>query len=199
MSVFVVCQKNLKVLCAALVLFCACPAFASETAIFAGGCFWCMEPPFDKLDGVLKTTSGFAGGAAGDATYEKVSSGSTSHLEVLQVTFDPAKVSYDKLLETYWKNIDPVDEKGQFCDKGSQYKSAIFALSPSQEASAKRSLEEIGKKLKRPIATQVLPRAEFYSAEEYHQDYYTKNPIRYKFYRSRCGRDARLKELWGNK
>jgi len=164
-------------------------------ALFAGGCFWCMEPPFDKLDGVLSTTSGYAGGRTENPTYEQVSTGRTGHLEVLQIEYDPAKVSYEELLEVFWRNIDPLDGRGQFCDKGEQYTSAIFALDEAQAAAAKAS--KAGVALDGEIQTRILPAAEFYPAEDYHQDYYKKNPIRYKYYRWGCGRDQRLKKLWG--
>lgn len=164
-------------------------------ALFAGGCFWCMEPPFDKLDGVLSTTSGYAGGRTENPTYEQVSTGRTGHLEVLQIEYDPAKVSYEELLEVFWRNIDPLDGRGQFCDKGEQYTSAIFALDEAQAAAAKVS--KAGVALDGEIQTRILPAAEFYPAEQYHQDYYKKNPIRYKYYRWGCGRDQRLKKLWG--
>lgn len=177
------------------------PVYATtEKAIFAGGCFWCMEPPFDKVEGVTKTTSGYAGGSQADAKYETVSSGTTSHIEVVEVEFDPKKVRYEQLLEVFWKNIDPFDGKGQFCDKGPQYQSGIFALNDVQKAAAEKSVAEKStalKNKKQPIATRVLPSAVFYPAEDYHQDYYKKNPIRYKYYRTSCGRDRRLKEVWG--
>ncbi len=176
------------------------PVYATtEKALFAGGCFWCMEPPFDMVEGVIKTTSGYAGGSAADAKYETVSSGRTSHKEVLEVEYDPQRVSYEALLEVYWKNIDPYDGKGQFCDKGTQYQSGIFALNAAQKAAAVKSLIDKSKFLKQQaIATRVLPTAIFYPAEDYHQDYYKKNPIRYKYYRASCGRDKRLKEVWGD-
>jgi peptide-methionine (S)-S-oxide reductase len=171
----------------------------TEKAVFAGGCFWCMEPPFDKTDGVLKTTSGYAGGNKTDAVYETVSSGTTAHRESVEVEFDPKKVSYEALLEVFWKNVDPFDSSGQFCDKGTQYTSAIFAQTPTQKLAAEKSLKEKSDFFKKPLATKILPAAVFYAAEEYHQDYYKKNPIRYKYYRGRCGRDNRLVEVWGEK
>lgn len=172
-------------------------------ALFAGGCFWCMEPPFDKLDGVLATTSGYAGGSKEDATYRKTSTGRTSHREVIEIEYDPARIGYAQLLEVFWLNIDPYDRRGQFCDKGPQYTSAIFALDDEQRRLAEESrarLEaqlEAGGKRGASIATEILPAAEFYPAEEYHQNYYEKNPVRYKVYRWNCGRDARLKQIWG--
>ena len=164
-------------------------------ALFAGGCFWCMEPRFDELDGVVSTTSGYAGGRTANPTYEQVSSGRTGHLEVLQIEYNPAKVSYEELLDVFWRNIDPLDGGGQFCDKGEQYVSAIFALDDAQASAAKASKAAVT--LDGEIQTRILPAATFYAAEEYHQDYYKKNPVRYKYYRWGCGRDQRLKKLWG--
>jgi peptide-methionine (S)-S-oxide reductase len=163
-------------------------------AIFAGGCFWCMEPPFDKVDGVLETISGYTGGTVKNPTYEQVSSGRTGHRESLKVVYDPSKVSYEELLQVFWRNIDPLDGRGQFCDKGEQYTSAIFVLDDEQRKAAEASLANLS--LEGKIKTQILPASEFYPAEDYHQDYYEKNPIRYKFYRWNCGRDQRLEELW---
>lgn len=168
-------------------------------ATFAGGCFWCMEPPFDKLDGVQATTSGYAGGHVENPTYEQVSSGGTGHAEVVQVVYDPDTVDYTKLLEVFWRNIDPLAEDRQFCDAGSQYRSAIFYHNERQRRLAlasKRRLAESGR-FERPIQTQIEPLEAFYPAEDYHQNYYRKNPYRYKFYRIGCGRDERLDELWG--
>ena len=172
-----------------------------KIATFAGGCFWCMEPPFDKVEGVLSTTSGYTGGHKVKPTYEEVSSGTTGHAESLQVVYDPSKVSYEKLLEVFWHNIDPEAKDRQFCDVGQQYRSAIFYHDEDQKQKAlasKKELEASGR-LKSPIATQIVPATTFYPAEEYHQDYYLKNPIRYKFYRFNCGRDQRLKEIWGSR
>lgn len=168
-------------------------------ATFAGGCFWCMEPPYDKLPGVVSTTSGYMGGKTRNPTYEQVSSGGTGHAEVVQVIYDPKKVSYDKLLEVYWRNVDPTQRDGQFCDHGSQYRTAIFFHDDEQKRAAEASKAVLLKKKPFPgeIVTEITSAAEFYPAEDYHQDYYRKNPVRYKFYRSGCGRDARLKELWG--
>ncbi|MDA1313887.1 MAG: peptide-methionine (S)-S-oxide reductase MsrA [Acidobacteria bacterium] len=169
-------------------------------AIFAGGCFWCMEPPFDKLDGVISTTSGYIGGAEKNPTYEQVSSGRTKHREAVQIEYDPKRVSYDKLLEVFWHNIDPLDGRGQFCDKGRHYTSAIFALDDVQHAAAEQSkatIESEGK-LDGKMRTEILAAEPFYAAEDYHQDYYVKNPVRYKYYRWGCGRDARLQKLWGD-
>ena len=168
-------------------------------AIFAGGCFWCMEPPFDKVDGVLATTSGYTGGQKTNPTYEQVSAGRTGHYEALQVDYDPARVSYERLLEVFWRNIDPLDASGQFCDKGSQYRAAIFVADDRERALAEASkgaLEKSGK-LPGKIVTEILPAAVFYPAEAYHQDYYRKNPTAYSYYRWSCGRDRRLERLWG--
>ena len=166
-------------------------------ATFAGGCFWCMEGPFDKLDGVVSTTSGYTGGTRKNPSYEEVSSGGTGHAESVQVVYDPSKVSYEKLLEVYWHNIDPLARNRQFCDVGTQYRSAIFYHDEAQKRLAEASKAEVQKRFKQPIETQIVAASAFYPAEDYHQDYYTKNPIRYKFYRTGCGRDARLEELWG--
>ena len=168
-------------------------------ATFAGGCFWCMEPPFDKLPGVVSTTSGYTGGELADPTYEQVSAGGTGHAEAVQVRYDPARISYAKLLEIYWRNVDPLTPDRQFCDGGSQYRSAIFYHDAEQRALAERTKAEIEKsgRFDRPIVTQIVAAFAFYPAEEYHQDYYLRNPLRYKFYRTSCGRDRRLEELWG--
>jgi len=173
---------------------------ALKVAIFAGGCFWCMEGPFDKLAGVVSTTSGYTGGEKKNPTYKEVSAGGTGHAEAVRIVYDPAKVSYERLLEVFWHNIDPLARDRQFCDAGPQYRSAIFHVDEEQRraaAASKAALEASGK-LKGPIATQIVPAGEFWPAEEYHQDYYQKNPIRYRYYRGGCGRDSRLKELWGD-
>ena len=168
-------------------------------ATFAGGCFWCMEPPYDKLPGVVSTTSGYMGGAKRNPTYEEVSSGRTGHAEVVQVVYDPAKVSYETLLEVFWRNVDPTVKDRQFCDVGSQYRTAIFYHSDEQKRLAEESKAalERSRKLPGPIVTEIVAAGPFYPAEGYHQDYYRKNPIRYRYYRYSCGRDARLEELWG--
>ncbi len=168
-------------------------------AIFAGGCFWCMEAPFDKLPGVTATTSGYIGGTVKNPTYEQVSSGRTGHTEAVQVEYDPAKVSYDKLLQVFWMNIDPTVRNAQFCDHGTQYRSGIFYLGDEQRKLAEASKTALlkSKPFKQDIVTEITKASEFYAAEDYHQDYYQKNPVRYKVYRNGCGRDARLKELWG--
>jgi peptide-methionine (S)-S-oxide reductase len=175
------------------------PANAS-TAIFAGGCFWCMEKPFDDLPGVIATTSGYTGGTKPNPTYREVSSGNTGHAEAVLVTYDPKQVSYDKLLSVFWKNIDPLDAQGQFCDKGSQYRSGIFYTGNTQKQLAETSKTEIQttKKFTQPIATEITPAGTFYPAEDYHQNYYKTNAVKYKFYRYSCGRDQRLNAVWGD-
>lgn len=168
-------------------------------ATFAGGCFWCMEPPFDAIEGVISTTSGYTGGHTVNPTYEQVSAGTTGHAESVEVRYNPNIVSYQKLLDVYWHNVDPLDAGGQFCDRGNQYRTAIFYHTEEQRRLAeasKHALEEQGT-LPGKIVTQIVPAGPFYPAEEYHQDYYEKNPIRYRFYRFSCGRDKRLAELWG--
>jgi peptide-methionine (S)-S-oxide reductase len=172
-----------------------------ETAIFAGGCFWCMEPAFDKLNGVISTTSGYTAGHKKNPTYSEVSAGSTGHTEAIQVIFNPEKISYAELLEVFWKNIDPVAVNRQFCDSGTQYRSGIYYLNKAQEMAAKQSLQQLEKSraFTGTIATEIVAASTFYPAEDYHQDYYLKNPVRYKFYRYRCGRDQRLEELWPEK
>ncbi|MCF8072983.1 MAG: peptide-methionine (S)-S-oxide reductase MsrA [Desulfarculaceae bacterium] len=172
----------------------------TAVATFAGGCFWCMEPPFDKLEGVVSTTSGYTGGQTENPTYEEVSAGTTGHAEALRVVYDPAKVSYQKLLEVFWRNIDPTVKDRQFCDVGNQYRSAIFYHDAEQKRLADQSrakLEASGKF--DAIHTEIVPAGPFYPAEDYHQNYYEKNPVRYKYYRWGCGRDKRLDELWGKK
>jgi len=173
----------------------------TRKAIFAGGCFWCMEPPFDKLDGVISTTSGYTGGHLENPTYYDVSSGRSGHVEVVEIVYDPEKVSYEKLLKVFWANIDPLNSRGQFCDNGSQYLSAIFYLNKEQKRAAEKSLETLKQsgKLKGKIVTTIRPAKKFYPAEEYHQDYYINNSLSYKYYRYRCGRDSRLKELWSSR
>ncbi len=177
------------------------PASAAPArATFAGGCFWCMEPPYDKLPGVISTTSGYMGGKTKNPTYEQVSTGRTGHAEVVQVIYDPKVVGYDKLLEVFWRNVDPTQRDAQFCDHGSQYRTAIFYHDEEQRrlAEASRAALAKNKPFKGEIVTEVAQAGEFYPAEEYHQDFYEKSPGRYKFYRAGCGRDARLKELWGS-
>jgi len=175
----------------------ATPALMRAT--FAGGCFWCMEPPFESLPGVRSVTSGFSGGPEKNPTYAQVSSGLTGHAESVDIVFDPSVVSYERLLDVYWHNIDPTQKGGQFCDHGTQYRSAIFYRNAQQKAAAERSRDAIlrSKRLKGSIVTEIVPFRAFYSAEEYHQDYYKKNPDDYMAYRRGCGRDNRLREIWG--
>lgn len=172
---------------------------AAAVAIFAGGCFWCMEPPFDKIDGVISTISGYTDGHKENPGYKEVSSGTTGHTEGIQITYDPTKVTYQKLLDVFWRNIDPTTPNRQFCDGGNQYRSGIYFLDAEQQALAEKSKDAIDKSgvLKKPIVTEIKQATKFYPAEDYHQDYYLKNPVRYKFYRYNCGRDHRLSEIWG--
>lgn len=171
----------------------------TEVAIFAGGCFWCVESDFDKVPGVISTTSGYTGGTTANPSYEEVSSGSTGHAESVRIVYDPKRVSYDRLLYVYWRSVDPVTKEGQFCDYGTQYRTAIFYLNDQQKQKALSSKAEIEKsgRLKRPIVTEITAAGPFYPAEGYHQNYYQTNSFRYNLYRFNCGRDARLKELWG--
>jgi peptide-methionine (S)-S-oxide reductase len=171
----------------------------SDVAVFAGGCFWCTESDFDKVAGVIATTSGYIGGELKNPTYQAVSSGQSGHMEAVQVRFDPSKTSYAKLLDAYWPSIDPLNANGQFCDTGSQYRSAIFYNSPEQQqlALASKAALAASGRLPAPIVTLILPATTFYPAEDYHQDYHSKNPLRYNYYRHGCGRDARLEKLWG--
>ncbi len=172
----------------------------SEVAILAGGCFWCVEADFDKVPGVLSTTSGYIGGRVVNPTYGQVSAGTTGHTEAVRIVYDPAKVSFDRLLFVFWRTIDPVTKDAQFCDYGSQYRTGIFATSDVQLQKALQSraaLEKSGR-LKRPIVTEIVAAGPFYPAEDYHQDYYKKDPFRYNLYRFNCGRDARLEALWGD-
>ncbi len=169
---------------------------SQEIATFAGGCFWCMEPPFDELNGVISTTSGYSGGKTKNPTYEEVSFGSTGHAEVVRIVYDPKKITYKKLLEVFWKNIDPLAKDKQFCDSGTQYRSAIFYHSEEQKKEALDFKASLKNKFPQ-IFTEIVTASEFYPAEDYHQDYYIKNPVRYKVYRYNCGRDQRLKEVWG--
>jgi peptide-methionine (S)-S-oxide reductase len=196
-------MKN-RILTVLLLAALALPGLASAAdalakATFAGGCFWCMEPPYDKLDGVVSTTSGYIGGRTQNPTYEAVSAGGTGHAEAVEIVYDPAKVSYAKLLDVFWRNIDPTVRNRQFCDVGDQYRSAIFYHDAEQKRLAEASKAALAKSkpFPQPIVTEIVPAGVFTAAEAYHQDYYLKNPLRYKFYRYRCGRDQRLEELWG--
>ena len=171
----------------------------SGKTYFAGGCFWCMEEVFEKVDGVLSVTSGYMGGTVSNPTYEEVSAGRTGHAESVEVVYDPAKVSYQKLLDAFWHNVDPLTPNAQFCDHGSQYRSAIFFQTDEEKRASDNSKQTIeqSKRFKEPIVTQIVMASKFYPAEEYHQDFYKKNPVRYKFYKYNCGRAQRLEELWG--
>jgi peptide-methionine (S)-S-oxide reductase len=174
------------------------PPGQTVTAIFAGGCFWCVEADFDKVPGVIATESGYAGGKLQNPTYEQVSAGGTGHAEAVRITYDPAQVTYEKLLDFFWRHVDPTVKDRQFCDIGNQYRTAIFYLDDMQRNAAQASRAALEKSGHLPhIYTEIAPAGTFYPAEEYHQDYYKKNPIRYKFYRTSCGRDGRIGEVWG--
>lgn len=170
---------------------------ARESAVFAGGCFWCVEEAFDKLPGVMTTTSGYTGGNSANPTYKAVSAGGTGHYEAVQVEYDPAKVTYEQLLDTFWRNIDPFDAAGQFCDKGESYRSAVFAASEEETKLAEASKTKVADQFGTAVATAIIPEQTFYPAEDYHQDYYERNPARYKYYKWACGRAQRLEEIWG--
>ena len=177
------------------------PPPKTETATFAGGCFWCVEADFDKVDGVISTTSGYIGGKTENPTYRQVSSGGTKHAEAVEIVFDPAKVSYEKLLNVFWRNIDPFAKDRQFCDSGDMYRSAIFYNGDEQRALAEKTKKDIESsgKFNLPIVTEITAATKFYPAEDYHQDYHTKNTSKYSFYRWNCGRDQRLEQIWGKK
>jgi peptide-methionine (S)-S-oxide reductase len=199
-------MKPIRLLLAALVLLlpsvqARADAAKTETATFAGGCFWCMVPPFKNLPGVISVTSGYTGGHVPNPTYEQVSGGDTGHAESVEVVYDPGKVDYPKLLDVYWHNIDPTTPARQFCDSGDQYRTAIFYHGEAQKQQAIASRDALAKSgvLKGPIVTQIVAATPFYAAEQYHQDYYLKNELRYQIYRHGCGRDQRLKELYGDK
>ena len=172
---------------------------STEKATFAGGCFWCVESDFDKVPGVISTVSGYTGGTVANPTYEQVSHKQTGHAEAVEITYDPSKVTYARLLEVYWRSIDPTVKDRQFCDIGTPYRTAIFTHGDAQMQAAKASRDALDKTkpFKEPIVTEIVAAGPFYPAEEYHQDYYKKNPVRYKYYRTSCGRDARLQQLWG--
>ena len=174
------------------------PARAQETAkaTFAGGCFWCMEPPFDKLEGVLSTTSGYTGGRTEHPTYAQVSAGRTGHTEAVEIVYDPRKITYERLLEVFWRNHDPLTANGQFCDMGNQYRPGIFVHDDAQRRQAEASKRAAAQQLGKPVVTEIGPATRFWPAEEYHQDYYKKNPIRYAYYSTSCGRERRLQEIW---
>lgn len=189
----------------ALIFAVAAPVAAQEkvhekaVAVFAGGCFWCTESDFDKVPGVLATVSDYIAGKASTATYTQVSAGGTGHAEAVQVTYDPAKVSYQQLLDFYWRSIDPTVKDAQFCDRGDMYRSAIFVRNDAERKLAEASKKMVQAELKKPVYTQIADATPFYAAEEYHQDFYKKNPTKYKFYRWNCGRDQRLEQIWGPK
>lgn len=192
-------MKRLAGIAIVLVVLIAGAATAqSEIAVFAGGCFWCVEEAFDKHEGVVSATSGFSGGHVENPSYRQVTSGGTGHLEVVQVEYDPSIISFDELLYVFWRNVDPFDEDGQFCDRGEIYTTAIFYVTEEQRREAENAKIELEQRFDRSLATDIRPFEAFYPAEEYHQDYYNKNPIRYQFYRTICGRYARLDEIWGN-
>jgi peptide-methionine (S)-S-oxide reductase len=170
----------------------------AATATFAGGCFWSVERLFDKVEGVLSTTSGFSGGTKKNPTYEEVVTGRTGHAESVQVTYDPKKVSYEKLLDAFWHNIDPLTPNAQFCDTGSQYRTVLFYHDETQKRLAEKSKKDLQGRFKQPIATEIVAASQFYAAEDYHQDFHLKNPVRYQLYLAGCGRERRLKEVWGN-
>jgi len=191
-------MKEILALCAALFTFPLFSCAENQSAIFGMGCFWCAQSDFDKLPGVIKTVVGYDGGTELNPTYEQVSSGRTQYVESIQVIFDPKKISYPEILDYFWHHIDPTVKDSQFCDHGPQYRSAIFYLNDAQKAEAETSLKKM--KVQFPlIYTQITPSTQFYPAETYHQNYYKKNPVRYKYYRWNCGRDARIQELWDAK
>ena len=189
----------MRTVVAAFVLLAAVGARAGDVApgTFAGGCFWCMQPPFDTVPGVVSTTVGYTGGHVDHPTYEQVSAGGTGHAESIQVVFDPAKVTYRQLLDVFWRNVDPTTRDRQFCDVGHQYRTAIFFHDDEQRREAEASRDAVAKRLGQPVVTEIVPAGTFYPAEDYHQEYYRKNPVRYRFYRYTCGRDRRLAEVWG--
>jgi len=183
----------------ALIAGMAMPAPAAEraTAIFAGGCFWCVEADFDKLPGVISTTSGYTGGTVANPTYSQVSAGGTGHAEAVEVVYDPAKVTYARLLDYFWHHVDPTVKDHQFCDNGHQYRTAIFVANEEERKLAEASKQKVAKELGKTIYTEIDKAGPFYKAEDYHQDYYEKNPAKYKFYRWSCGRDQRIEQVWG--
>jgi peptide-methionine (S)-S-oxide reductase len=195
--------RTIAALAFALLLVSAGGAVAQQgegnraVATFAGGCFWCMEPPFDKLPGVISTTSGYIGGKTVNPTYRQVVEGNTGHAEAVQVVYDPTKITYEKLLETFWRNVDPHDAGGQFCDRGDSYRTGIFVHDQTQLRLAEESKKAVAAKLKKPVVTEIVLAPKFYPAEDYHQDYYVKNPVRYKVYSTNCGRADRLRQVWG--
>jgi peptide-methionine (S)-S-oxide reductase len=197
-TVVVLLAVSMPLLCASADTPAPNPAGAGlAKATFAGGCFWCMEPAFDSLPGVVSVTSGYSGGTKKDPTYDEVSAGGTGHAESVQVAYDPSKISYEKLLDAFWHNVDPLSANGQFCDRGNQYRSVIFYGNETEHRLAEESKKKVEQRLRATVVTQIVPAGPFYPAEEYHQHFYKKNPLRYHEYRNGCGRDRRLKELWG--
>jgi len=191
----------LPVMLVAIAALAAAPTKAAKPpmarATFAGGCFWCMEPPFEKIAGVASVTSGYTGGQKVNPSYEEVSAGQTGHAESVEIVYDPARVTYAQLLDVFWHNVDPTQGDGQFCDHGNQYRTAIFYHDAEQKRLAEESREKVQARLQKPVVTEIVAASRFYPAEEYHQDFYKKNPVRYKFYKFSCGRAQRLEELWG--
>ena len=175
------------------------PAKGQAVAVFAGGCFWCMEKPFEKVSGVIEVSSGYAGGKIDGPSYKEIGSGATQHIEAIHVLYEPDKVSYARLLEVFWHNIDPTQADGQFCDRGHQYTTAVFTSDPEESRLALESKKAVAKELGKTVVTDIRPAAPFWMAEDYHQDFYKTNPAHYQRYRTGCGRDRRLQELWGDK
>ena len=175
------------------------PSAAAETesAVFAGGCFWCMEEAFDPVPGVVATTSGYTGGQVENPTYRQVTGGDTGHFEAVKVDYDPSQVAFDELLQAFWRNVDPFDPRGQFCDKGSSYRSAVFVATDEERGAAEATKADVAERFKMEVATEILPEQAFYPAEDYHQNYYQTNPAQYKYYKWGCGRAQRLEEIWG--
>jgi peptide-methionine (S)-S-oxide reductase len=190
-----------RLLLGLLLVFATFGAVAQERAVatFAGGCFWCTESDFDKVPGVISTVSGYTGGTVPNPGYQRVSSGSTGHAEAVEVTYDPGKISYAQLLEFYWHSVDPTVKDAQFCDHGNQYRTEIFVRNAEERKHAEESKKKVEAELKKPIYTTIADAGPFYAAEDYHQDFYKKNPTKYKFYRWNCGRDQRLEQIWGPK
>ena len=183
----------------AIIMLWAMPAAHAETAVatFAGGCFWCVEADFDKLPGVIETVSGYTGGREANPTYEQVSAHQTGHVEAVQLRYDPARVSYEKLVDYFWRHVDPLTANGQFCDRGPQYRTVIYFSDEAQRKTILTVKDKLEKRLGKSFVTEVTPASKFYAAEDYHQDYYNKNPLRYRYYRNSCGRDQRVKDVWG--
>ncbi|MDE0031083.1 MAG: peptide-methionine (S)-S-oxide reductase MsrA [Deltaproteobacteria bacterium] len=192
-------MKQIMLTVAAALLLVAHTASAQQLpkAVFAGGCFWCVESDFDKVPGVVSTVSGYTGGKTADPTYRQVTAGGTGHYEAVEITYDPAKVGYEALLTAFWHSVDPTDDGGQFCDRGQSYETAVFVANDKERRLAEASKAAAQKQLDRPIVTPILPAGPFFAAEDYHQDYYKKNPVRYRYYRFSCGRNRRVRDVWG--